>query len=121
MKSPTRFRADQNPSLLDLITTSEPDAFQNIITHDPLGKCNQCTLYFGIITQKQNQDNLNKKYDYDKLNCEIFMSTMEAENWDDIFSESVLNEFSDAKNEAIHSVFFFSFLKLFDLPLGIFE
>ena len=71
-----------------MIIASEPDAIQNIITHDPLGKCDHCTLHFEIINEKQNKNNLNEKYDYDKLNCETFMNTIEAENWDEIFSEN---------------------------------
>ena len=41
------------------------------------------------MTQKQNKDNLNMKYDYDKLNCEFFMNTMEAGNWDEISLKTI--------------------------------
>ena len=106
---PTRFRNCQNLSLLDLIATSEPDAIQNIITHDPLGICDHCTLYFEIITQNQNQDNSNEKYDYDKLNCKIFMNTMEADTWVRIFSENTsfndpYDKFVLVVNKVIHAI-----------------
>ena len=80
----------------------------NIVTHDPLGKCYHYTLYFEIMTQKQNQNNLNEKYDCDKLSCEFFMNTMEAESWDEIFSENTnfnvaYDKFIRVVNKAIHA------------------
>ena len=69
---------------------------------------NHCTLHFEIMTEKQNQDNLTNKYDYDKLNCEYFMNIMEAENWDEIFSENsnfnvAYEKFIRVVNKAIHA------------------
>ena len=52
---PTRYRFGQNPSLLDLILTSDPDFVENVKVHEPFGKSDHCIIEFGLKNAKSEE------------------------------------------------------------------
>ena len=75
---PTRHVPGQNPSILDLVFTSDPNSISQIQHHSPLGSSDHECVFFGVkcftkqYTKTSNEPKLNyKKGDYVSLNAEL--------------------------------------------------
>ena len=97
VSEPTRYRASQNPSLLDLILTSNPSSVQNIEISDPFGKSDHCKIEFTLKTEYEPLKSNNHIYNYRKINENIFINEMgqfkaenvEHDNIDDMYGNFV--------------------------------
>ena len=81
----TRFRHGQNPSLLDLILTNQPDIMENVEYLAPIGKSDHVSIKFKIknaFSRKQKPARLR----YRKIRSDDFRSILGKQIWDDIFS-----------------------------------
>ena len=82
----TRYRHGQNPSILDLIICSHPDALDNIKVAEAFGKSDHCRIEFDVKNCCEPLPECSYKYDFRKMNEEIFLEEMNRPNWDNVFS-----------------------------------
>ena len=72
---PTRYRAAQTPSLLDLVLTNKEEMISNIITQAGLGKSDHCSLVITLMYSRkekiQNPRPNFRKADYDAINKDL--------------------------------------------------
>ena len=88
---PTRYRFDQNPSLLDLIITSNPDIVHNVEYFEPFGKSDHISIHF--TAKNEVSEDLQDKiiFDYKKMNEEIFCDIISSHDWAAKFDNTMLN------------------------------
>ena len=103
----TRFRHGQNPSLLDLILTDEPDLIEKIEYMPPLGKSDHIAIKFCLknaFTIRAKPQRLN----YRKIDDPKFRNILKQQNWKQMFQpqKSLLNaahDFLDVMSSGITS------------------
>ena len=85
IKSPTRGRGSDEPSLLDLFFTPDEESVENVELDAPLGKSDHSLIK---VTYRCEPMPLPPKvvYNYDKANYDT-MSTLLDINWNDLFNE----------------------------------
>ena len=66
VSEPTRGRDGQQPSILDLIISNDPDIVSNIIYESPLGRSDHACVLFDINCSTINKHQNKKIYLYDK-------------------------------------------------------
>ena len=81
---PTRYRISQNPSLLDLLITSNPSSVTDIIIADPFGKSDHCRIEFSLKKGYEDPESNNHRYNYNKIDDNKFMRGMERIDWMDL-------------------------------------
>ena len=81
----TRFRVNQEPSLLDLIIASDADAISNITFAPPFGKSDHLTIEFKIENSYAVKNEDKYKYDFKKRDVESFRNKMQQVDWGNIF------------------------------------
>ena len=91
IEHPTRYRHGNNPSLLDLILTSDPDIVSSLEYRDPFGKCDHVSLYFEVNNKVLKESETKYRYNYSKLNLDIFATVVTSMNWEDVIANSDLN------------------------------
>ena len=69
---PTHYRCEQNPTVIDLIVTNEPNLIRDLKYFPPFGKSHHVALYFVLdvninYSMKSTSKYLYNKGDYDKL------------------------------------------------------
>ena len=92
---PTRYRNGQNPSLLDLIITSEPGIVGGLEIREPFGKCDHCRILFDLSNEKIVETDKNF-CQYDKMDQEKFRSIIRDNNWDLILTSSNVDDVYDS-------------------------
>ena len=77
IKEPTRFRMGQEPSLLDLIITTDEHLINNIEIKAPLGKSDHVVLEFSVTNQNIRNEKNRNRLDIKRLNVDQFKAKME--------------------------------------------
>ena len=104
VSNPTRYRNNQNASLLDLILISEPDVINELAIEQPFGKSDHCKLNFKVKNRVQKIMEIPHKLNFKRLDEEKFISEMSKIDTtvltnDDL--ESSYNYFLNKVNAAI--------------------
>ena len=86
IQEPTRYRINQIPSLLDLILVDDPEIICGIIISDSFGKSDHCKIEFKIKNSQDNSDNNMRKYNFRKMDEEIFVNEINAIDWNSVFN-----------------------------------
>ena len=100
----TRYRHGQNPSLLDLIICSHPDALENVKVAEAFGKSDHCRIQFDVKNSCEPSSEGTYKYNFHKMNEDIFVEEMNRIDWFDIFSDNIeegYTKFIDITSKAI--------------------
>ena len=85
--TPTRARSTQEPSLLDLLITSNPDMISNLEYRSPLGKSDHSVLTFTVATSESITPKIKPKPAFDKANY-IKMKQLLENDWREAFDET---------------------------------
>ena len=82
VREPTRFRAGQIPSTLDLILTKNPESIQTIVYDTPLAKSDHVVIVADVVTKMQCKDPVMRqpRFVYERANFEGFRTDLEARN-----------------------------------------
>ena len=87
VEKPTRFRHEQNPSLLDLIITNDDALISEVSESTPLGKSDHAILHFKMSCYKDfPQEEFVEKFNmfkYDKGDYKAIQDDLSKINWDD--------------------------------------
>ena len=86
INDPTRFRAQQNPSLLDLILTNDSNIINDIKIGDAFGKSDHCRIEFNVKNNHKPKVVNKHKFNYRKMMDEIFKNEMNQVNWREILT-----------------------------------
>ena len=89
---PTRFRADQRPSILDLVFTKEEEDIKNIEVFAPLGKSDHGMVVFDFICKWKSNQNLIPRRLYFKGNYEEMNKRINETNWVALFEGKNIHE-----------------------------
>ena len=88
----TRYRHGQNPSLLDLLITSDPEITSNIIYENPFGKSDHVLIRFSVKNAIEVQDKTIPKFDFRKMNEAGFANKILSYNFEQLFENEDINE-----------------------------
>ena len=81
VQKPTHHRGDQQPTLIDLVLTSEENVINNLIQTAPLGKSHhQCIIFNYVCTSTENTAQTSSKYCYDKGDYSQMREKLETMN-----------------------------------------
>ena len=106
INKPTHSRVSQNPTLIDLILSNDPDFVFNLVHHPPFGKSHHDVICFNIhMSSKINNTNPVFKYLINKGDFEGMRDFMSKIDWSDILKENntidqVWNDFETILNKA---------------------
>ena len=92
IEKPTRFWEGNNPSLLVLLITNKPDIISDLRLNDPFGKCDHVSIHFTVATEIKKCNERRIRYDYTKMDSDIFDNLIGAHNWEEKIETSDLNE-----------------------------
>ena len=81
VEEPTRHRAGQQSSLLDLVITNQPECISDITHQAPLGKSDHEVLEFSIINGLTNKQYFPVKYNYRKMDVDTFSERLRQDDW----------------------------------------
>ena len=82
----TRFRHGQNPSLLDLILTDQPEMIQDVNYLSPLGKSDHIVINFSVKNAYQKRPK-KRRLNHRKIREEEFRSELRTHDWRQIICE----------------------------------
>ena len=84
VRSPTRFRTGQTPSLLDLVLTKEKDSIPELSIGAPIGKSDHASITFQMMIDTE-QENKEEKYTrrYYKADYGVINNKHKNINWED--------------------------------------
>ena len=101
--SPTRIRGTENPSLLDLIITNNPDMINEIAYDSPLGNSDHLTLNFSFPFAPPSKSNHQQKYlNFRKANFTKIREEMNMD-WYTTLANNEVNEMWEIFYEKIKS------------------
>ena len=80
--SPTYHRPNQNPTLIDLIFSSNDHAVSNLYFHSPLGKSHHKILKFDYYIKDINKKE-RERLMYHKANYQGMRDSLQNVNWDE--------------------------------------
>ena len=94
MENPTRYRINQESSLLDLIIVNDSNYIQNIEHLDPVGRSDHCVLSFTLKCYLNYENTKTEKFnyfkgDYDKLRQELDI------DWNEILNDKNTTDMID--------------------------
>ena len=81
VEEPTRGRSGQNPSILDLIISNDPNIVSHIRYEPLLGKSDHACLVFNINCYKEAEESARKLYLYDKGEYENMTAELRNIDW----------------------------------------
>ena len=86
--SPTHYRAEQNPTLIDLILTNDPKMIQSVCQEAPLGNSHHqiITFVFPLAFERPAQNKVKTVYLYDKGDYNGMRTFVGGTDWDVIFN-----------------------------------
>lgn len=101
VNKPTRIRGNDQPSILDLVLSDNPEHVGEIIFNSPLGNSNHVCLSF---TLKINFDEIKTRVtrNYCRGNYETIKTNLSACDWDDILSNKTTLEAWSCFADTIH-------------------
>ena len=105
VKQPTRFRADQEPSTLDVIFTNEEHMINNISYPPSLGKSDHLVLIFKFICYTEQQISSFAKLNYFKRNYEVMSLSLRTIDWDSVLYGLDLSDSWDTFAENIKPMY----------------
>ena len=76
VEEPTRYRAGQSPSLLDIILTTEQGIVADIVQEEAFGKSDHSKIVFTVRNVYEKKSSIPFKYNFHKMNEQIFISEM---------------------------------------------
>ena len=104
VKTPTRGRKDQNPSLLDLILTDEADRISNLDIQSPLGKSDHSVLLFDYNLKIQSNYKPKIIYNYEKADFEkICVDIQNSLNPKPDFQQDINQTWNDIKSTILQA------------------
>jgi endonuclease/exonuclease/phosphatase family metal-dependent hydrolase len=83
VEEPTRYRFGQNPSLVDLVISSEEDLVSELKHLDPIGKSDHLCIIFRIEIEPEVVNKNQQKYQMDKGDFAAINQMMKNINWED--------------------------------------
>jgi hypothetical protein len=99
---PTHFRAEQTPTLIDLVFTNEEAMIKNLSHNPPLGKSHHHVLTFDYVCYTRRKDtNDEMKYIYSKGNYSEMRTELAAENLEEKLDALSTQEAWDMFSEVI--------------------
>ena len=90
--SPTRWRGDDKPNLLDLILTNEEGLVESLEIQSPLGKSDHCVIAFNIKCQREQHNNFKIRKNYNKANYTEIRNKLNEIPWDEQLSARTTEE-----------------------------
>jgi hypothetical protein len=87
VKHPTRSRGSNEPSILDLVLTSNEKCIPNINYLSPLCKSDHCILLFDYVHIIKLKPYSKKKIFYDKGDYEQIKINLQSTNWEDLLRD----------------------------------
>ena len=88
VNQPTHSRCEQNPTLIDLIITNDPDIIGDIAYNAPVGNSHHLVLDFNIPITPTKQNQVTKtRFAYDKGNYKDMKTHMNNIDWNILFQE----------------------------------
>ena len=88
IKQPTHFRAQQTPTLIDLILSNDPDFISNIDYNPPFGKSHHCVITFDIdVYTAKGKSNPVFKYLYNKGDYDAMREYARQVKWNEVLVE----------------------------------
>ena len=85
---PTRCRGTDDPSIVDLILTSEANQLNNLDYLSPLGKSDHCVLTFSVDCHTEGKPK-STRYKYDSADFEEMRKDLDSSNWQQEFIRTV--------------------------------
>ena len=70
VKSPTHYRGTQNPTLIDLVFSSEEDMVKNLTQEAPVGKSHHQVIHFDFLCYALHENKSGTVYNYKKADYE---------------------------------------------------
>ena len=103
VQSPTHFRSDQRPTLIDLILSSEEGMVQNLHQKAPVGKSHHQVLCFDFVCYSQLSHDMNNgiRYNYKKADFVKMRKTMHEYDLTNRIQEKSVQDAWDCIVEAI--------------------
>jgi hypothetical protein len=105
---PTRYRAGNKPSLLDLVFTDSKHNILNIEALPPLGKSDHVTLLFSLNSSRNSAPSPVNRPNYSKADFTHISSMLSSINWEEEFTNisaesslTILDEFLTDIREAL--------------------
>ena len=103
---PTRFRADNRPSLLDLVITNSNHNIAHIDSYPPLGKSDHVVIAFDLTLCPTSPDLPTTRFNYSKADYILINEMISNNDWKDEFTNvtaaeafSILDQFlADIRN-----------------------
>ena len=81
IKTPTRARIDQQPTVLDLVISNEEGMVDNVNMESPLGKSDHACVNFKFLCEKAKTERPRKKYLFDRANFPKISEELRKINW----------------------------------------
>ena len=97
VKSPTHFRGEQNPTLIDLVLTNEDSMIDKVTHSAPLGKSHHQSLFFNYMCYTSKSKCSSKKFVFSKGDYEALRTILNSQN--------IIEKITDLKVEEAWSVF----------------
>ena len=108
ISEPTRYRNGQEPSLLDLIMTSDDNLIRDIDLKAPLGKSDHVVIEFSVKNQHVTKERKLNRLDLKRMDIDVFRSRMDNVNWNDIFDsdnlDSIYQEMVNIVNAIVYEI-----------------
>lgn len=100
----THFRADQTPSLVDLVLTSRQDLINEVSTQAALGKSDHATLLIQLSYHKKSTS-FKSRYNYSKADIEPLVNELSNVKWEDeLIGKSTNDMWKIIKDNILHAV-----------------
>jgi hypothetical protein len=108
---PTRYRAGNKPSCLDLVLTDSKHNISSMEALPPLGKSDHVTILFNLNLTRNSNASSNHRLNYTKADFTLISSMLDSVDWTEEFSDisaeealSILDDFlNDMRNYLIPS------------------
>lgn len=102
VNQPTRWRGNNNPSILDLVITNEMNMISNIEYNSPLGKSDHITISFEFNCYTPTKGSQQVRKNYNKGNYSKITEELENTDWHALLEEDNINDnWSNLKNKLL--------------------
>ena len=85
ISEPTRYRVNQNPSLLDLLLVCDTEIISDLVLADAFGKSDHCKIEFSVKNCFVPPKNNKHRYNFRKINEEGFLNEVNTVDWSEVF------------------------------------
>ena len=108
VKKHTRFRANQTPSLIDLIFSNEVGMIRNIEYQAPLwsttSQSDHLVLVFEFVCYSETVGSSNEKFNYRKANFDHMRDLAKNTDWNEVLTGNSIDEVTKSFNDKINDM-----------------